>query len=63
MRVESRIEWVRGSESIYILPTAVWVAQSGLGDEIHFSEKASQVVLAWLVVWVVRIGIELADYA
>ena len=54
---------MRGSESIYILATAVWVAQSGLGDEIHFPEKASQVVLAWLVVWVVRIGIELADYA
>ena len=63
MRVESRIDWVRGSESIYIMATAVWVAQSGLGGENHCPEKASQVVLAWLVVWLVRRGIELADYA
>ena len=48
---------------MYILATAVWVAQSGLGGENHCPEKASQVVLAWLVVWLVRRGIELADYA
>jgi hypothetical protein len=61
--VESRVEWVLGSEWIYILAIAVWVAPSGLGDEIHLPEKAFQVVLTWLMVWVVRLGIGLADYA